>query len=78
MKSLGRASGVLAVGVSWWEASEKGTTGAYSLVALDTFVASAAIIFPVLAPVALVYGGVRLGLDLAGVDVAGAIDKAIK
>jgi RHS repeat-associated protein len=78
MKSLGRLAGFGAVGVSWWEASEKGTTGAYSLATLDTVVAVATIAFPILAPFALIYGGVRLGLDLAGVDVAGAIDKKIK
>jgi hypothetical protein len=31
MKVLGRVTGVGAIGISWWEASEKGTTGAYSL-----------------------------------------------
>lgn len=78
VRALGTAAGVLAVGVSWWEASEKGTTGAYSLATLDTIVAGATLFCPALAPIALGYGAVRLGLDLAGVDVAGEIDNLIK
>ena len=78
VKALGTAAGVLAVGLSWWEASEKGTTGAYSLATVDTIVAGATLICPALAPIALGYGVIRLGLDLADVDVAGEIDQLIK
>jgi hypothetical protein len=78
VRALGTASGILAVGISWWEASEKGTTGAYSLATLDTIMAGATILFPALAPITLTYGLMRVGLDMAGVDVASGIDKLIK
>lgn len=38
----------------------------------------ATMFFPVLTPITLTYGLVRLGLDLAGVDVAGGIDELVK
>jgi hypothetical protein len=40
--------------------------------------AGATLIFPALAPITLTYGVIRLGLDVAGVDVAAGIDKMIK
>jgi hypothetical protein len=66
---------VAAIGISWWEATEKGTTGAYTLAGLDTFMAMATIAFPALAPVTLTYGLIRVGLDLAGVDVVQLIKQ---
>jgi hypothetical protein len=74
VRALGAAAGAIGVGLSWYEASQKDTAGAYSLATVDTIMVGVGIFFPV---ICITYGLVRFGLDIAGVDLAGGIDTGI-
>lgn len=74
VRAIGGAAGAIGVTLSWVEANQKDTAGAYTLATVDTIMAGVGVAFPV---VGITYGLVRFGLDIAGVDVAGGIDYLI-
>lgn len=57
------------------EAMERNTTRAWSMAGLDATMAVVGVFVPV---VGITYGLVRFGMEMYGVDAAGAIDNFIK